>query len=427
MAAVKEAVTRPEAGPSLASVSGPQSSRAFLITLALFLLFIEAAAQLYLLPNHVADAMDFRQLYTAGYMLRTEPAHLYDIQRQVQVQAALTDSTDGVLPFNHTAFEAAFFVPLSYLTYSAAYRVILAINVLLIAVCFFSMRSLFSYPIPIWQPRPGLLFFPFVAVAVVVMHGQDSLLFLAICCIALNLLLREQDFLAGGLLAITLFKPQFTLPLAVLLMARRGWRFLGGFLTGSALIFLLCLHLVHISGLRAFLHIIAFTNAAGQHPVTLSYDPNGSSPLNMPNLHGLLFFSLLRWLPSSFGLPIMIAVSIAALGWAVRQVRIIPDNESAFAYALAWAVLLSYLSHFADLALWIIPMAVLARRAEYPKREFLLLQGAFLLPALLIYLIPDPTPWMWALSLPLLATALYLGRFNKHDATNRVLLESPLA
>lgn len=413
MAPVEEAVPRPEGEPSLTGASGPRSSRAFVVTLALFLLLIEAAAQFYLLPNHVAQIMDFRQLYTAGYMLRTEPAHLYDIQRQVQMQTALTSTPEGILLFNHTPFEAAFFLPFSYLSYGAAYRVMLAINVLLIAVCFFSLQSLFSSVIPLWQPRPGLIFFPFLSVAVAVMHGQDSLLFLAVCCLVLRLLLSQQDFFAGLLLSITLFKPQLTLPLAVLLVARRGRNFLLGFVSGSLVIALACLRLVHLSGLKAFLHVIAFTNAGGQHASILGNDPTGTLPFCMPNLHGLLFFSLLLWLPHVLWLPIMVAVSLGVLLWTARRIRLIASEETAFAYAVVWTILLSYLNHISDLPLWILPLVVLASMARHLKGCTFIISTAFILPALIVFVLGrfvDPNPWLWVLSLPLLATAIYLER-----------------
>lgn len=410
----QEALSLHSAPPESAGRTHLPSARPFVIVLALFLLALEAAAWLYLLPHRVAQIMDFRQLYTAGYMLRVEPTHLYDIARQMQMQTALTGTPpDGLLLFNHTAFEALFFLPLSYLSYAHAYMAMIAVSVALIAVCFFSLRPLFSTTISLWQPRPGLMFFPFLATAVAVMHGQDSLLFLALCCLTLCLLQKDSDFFSGMLLAATLFKPQFTLPLAILLIARRGWKFLAGFASGSALILLLCLRLVHLSGLRAFLHVLAFTDSGGKHALVLPGDPSGTNPLYMPNLHGLFFFVTFRWLPHNAHLFFVAGVSLAALLWAIRRVRMISGIETAFAYALTWAILLSYLDHISDMPLWLLPLAVLACTSRASRLKSLIIDTAFILPACIVFLlgtVTDPNFWLWTLSVPLFVTALLLER-----------------
>jgi len=243
------------------------------------------------------------------------------------------------------------------------------------------------------------------------MHGQDSLLFLAVCCITLRLLLSQQDFFAGLLLPITLFKPQLTLPLAVLLVARRGRNFLLGFVSGSILIALGCVRMIHISGLKAFLHVVAFTNLAGQNSAILSNDHTGASPMCMPNLHGLLFFTLLRWLPHVLWLPIMLGVSLGPLLWTMRRIRLIGSEEAAFAYAVVWALLLSYLNHISDLPLWILPLVVLAGSLWVSRLKTIIVDSAFVLPALIVF-VPghfiNPETWLWLISLPLLATAIYL-------------------
>lgn len=389
------------------------STRPFLIGLLLFLAALEATACFYWLPHREAQEMDFRQFYTAGYILRTEPSRLYDIHRQVELQTALTGSPHGLLLFNHTPFEALLFLPLSYLSYIPAYLAMIAVEALFIGACFCALPSQFSTVIPIWQPRPGLMFFAFFPVAICVITGQDSLLFLAICCVTLRLLLGEKDFWAGILLAGAIFKPQLALPLVILIFARRGWRFLAGFGTGSALLGLISLQLVHLSGIRGFFRAIALTNMGSKHAAVLRNDPIGTNPLCMPNLHGLLFVSTFRWLPHGVELPLVVVASLAALFWAVRRIRLISGEETAFAYAMIWAILLSYLVHISDLPLWLLPLTILLNLGGDSRSKLLITHVAFIVPAALFLLlgpVTDPNPWLWILSLPLFATAVLLGR-----------------
>ena len=59
---------------------------------------------------------DFRQLYAAGYMVRTGHAReLYDIRAQQQFQDVLVGNDERALPFIRPAYQALLFVPFSLL------------------------------------------------------------------------------------------------------------------------------------------------------------------------------------------------------------------------------------------------------------------------------------------------------------------------
>ncbi len=187
-------------------------------------------------PQISSRAFDFRQFYAAGYMVRTQTAALYDLQRQKQVQDTLVSSLPLPLPYVHPSYEALFFAPLSLLNYRAAYLVFICINVLLLGTTFFIARPWFSH-VPGLQPRPGLMFFLFVPVIIAVWQGQDSLLFLLLCCSAWAQLQRGRDALAACLLALCLFRFQLVIPLAVLIAVRQRPRFSAAFgVTALALI-----------------------------------------------------------------------------------------------------------------------------------------------------------------------------------------------
>jgi hypothetical protein len=68
--------------PSASSRDQAQSARPFLLVWAVFSLLVLAGAKFLLFPSGLAERMDFRQLYAAGYQVRTDPAHLYDYEHQ---------------------------------------------------------------------------------------------------------------------------------------------------------------------------------------------------------------------------------------------------------------------------------------------------------------------------------------------------------
>jgi hypothetical protein len=66
------------------------------------------------------------------------------------------------------------------------------------------------------------MFFVFVPIFVVIFQGQDSILFLLLCCLAHREMTRARDFRAGCLVALALLKFQIVLLPSVLLAARGG-------------------------------------------------------------------------------------------------------------------------------------------------------------------------------------------------------------
>jgi hypothetical protein len=95
---------------------------------------------------------DFRQLYAAGYMVRTGHAgELYDIRAQQQFQDALVGSDERALPFIRPAYQALLFVPFSLLPYRSAYLAFLAVNLVLLAFAFRTLRSHMNHLMRVWR------------------------------------------------------------------------------------------------------------------------------------------------------------------------------------------------------------------------------------------------------------------------------------
>src|SRR5947209_8652181 len=84
---------------------------------------------------------DFRSFYGAGLQLRTDPAGLYDLDKERAVQDAIAPGF--VLPLYHPAYEALLFVPFSFLQYRDAYLAYALFNLLLLLVAFLVARDVF--------------------------------------------------------------------------------------------------------------------------------------------------------------------------------------------------------------------------------------------------------------------------------------------
>ena len=86
---------------------------------------------------------DFRQLYIAGYMMRSGHAHeLYEYSAQKRFQDELISREQIALPFNHLAHEALLYAPFSVVRYQVGYCAFLVFN---LAVLAFSYRLLRPY------------------------------------------------------------------------------------------------------------------------------------------------------------------------------------------------------------------------------------------------------------------------------------------
>jgi hypothetical protein len=345
--------------------------------------------------------MDFRQLYSSGVLARTDATHLYDLERQKQVQDTLVSVSPGVLPFSHAAHEALIFIPFSFLRYNNAYFCMLIFNALLLIPCFLLLRDAFSISIDMWQPRPGLVFFIYLPVTITLAQGQDSILLLLICCLTWHELRHARYFSAGCILAFALFKPHLVLILVFLLFLNYGWRFLGGFATGGAAVATACLSIVGMRGIKSFFELLRTTSLVdGQSEMAQA--AVGAFPQAMPNLRGLFYALGGHHLPSAIAFSLVALLSLGLLGWAAYWVRR-ESEEDAFALSICVTVLLSYNIQIADLTILLLPVVLLAARS--PRFLSTCVSSLFLLPLVLLLFLPKvaSAPSFFLVSLPVFA------------------------
>src|SRR6266704_2711375 len=163
--------------------------------IAPLLLGLQLLAWIYFLPQSLHGHTSFRQLYTAGYMVRTGHAHeLYDYTTQKFFQDQLVSREAVLMPFIRPPFDALVFVPLSYLSYSSAYVTFLILSVGLLAISVGLLSPWTGNLRENHKLLPFAIFASFVPVASALMLGQDSILLLALLSASMLALEKERDF-----------------------------------------------------------------------------------------------------------------------------------------------------------------------------------------------------------------------------------------
>lgn len=333
---------------------------ALLFLAAVPLSVIHVAHFFVIIPGALDGYVDFRHLYTAGYMLRCghgSELYNYDTTRTFQNQLVSEAGGDLTLPFNHLAYEALFFAVFSLLKYRTAYLAFVLFNLGLLACCFRVLKSNFGdlSQLPRWLPLALPLGFlpPVFALS----EGQDSIILLALAVIAFALLQRGREMQAGAVLAMTLFKFQFSIPIVILYCCWRRWGLVRGFAICGAAILALSFIIVGPTGTRVYAHELVSMSAHLSADRELRY---GIHPNLMVNLRGFLYATAYGRL-SQTAIQFMGAIlSIAALLWSSTK-------RPSFPLAIAVSVLVSYHCFMYDATLLLIPLVALAA-AESTRR-----------------------------------------------------------
>src|SRR5437879_4803674 len=157
-----------------------------------------------------------------------------------------------MIPFFYPAYAALPFVPLSELSYRVAYFVFLALNLMLACLAAVILRPCLPSIAALWKPLPILLFLCSFPVGLAFRQGQVTIILLLLYCACFAAIQRGQDFRAGILLALALVKFQIALPVAVLFLVWRRWRFMAGFASAAVAVAVLSVCLTGLSGLDVY-------------------------------------------------------------------------------------------------------------------------------------------------------------------------------
>jgi Glycosyltransferase family 87 len=312
------------------------------------------------LPLGQQGFADFRQLYAGGYMIRTGHAgSLYDYEAQQRFEEALTPTpTHFMLPINHPAFEELLFVPLSLLTYRSAYWTFMSFNVGLLVICLRLLRPRLNLLYGRWRWFPVLLLAAFNPISRALLQGQDSIIMLTLLVVTLVSLDHGNEAIAGLILGIGVFKFQIAIPIALLFLLWRRWRFCLGFAISSSIAAGISLLIVGLHGAKAYEQsLISMSVRLSSNLDMLRY---ATFPVDMLNLRGLVS-GMLAGKASPFWLQAVIfAASGAILFVAARKQPSLP-------LAITASALVSY--HFLphDASVLFLPAAIaLCGRSVWP-------------------------------------------------------------
>lgn len=303
------------------------------------------------------ESSDFRQLYTAGYMVRQgQGPDLYNYELEEQLQNRIV-SPGKPLPFDHFAYEALLFAPFSLLKYSMAYFAFAGFNMLLLVAAQQLFRPYLLQLESLGKFVPEAIFFCFLPAAITIILGQDSILLLLLTVLAFVAMDKGHDARSGLLLSLGLFKFQFILPVVLLFLLWRKWRFVAGAASGGFAVACLSMFIAGFSGMREFARTMIEMSIGLSSPAQrLKF---ATFPNAMPNLRGFIdaFGGHLHW-PSR---TIQVAVIICTILVIFLASRMQPSLH----LAILVAVLVSYHGLIHDSTLLALPLGlILARSAS---------------------------------------------------------------
>jgi Glycosyltransferase family 87 len=222
---------------------------------------------------------DFSIFYTGSkIVLSGLSSHLYDLSVQAHYQTAAYQSQP--LPFDHPAYELLLFLPFAALSFDGAYWSWTVINVgvvLLAAQLLSAHLPKFPRPAALWAFAAAMASFPLIWA---LCQGQDSILLLLLFVLVYLNLKAGRDPIAGFVLAAGLFKFTLVVPFLVPFLLRGRWRFLAGFLAGSALAVGISVSITGITGSHQYIQLLSLLTA---HP-SVGY----INLFFMPNVRGFL-------------------------------------------------------------------------------------------------------------------------------------------
>lgn len=276
------------------------------------------------------ERTDFSLTYVAAHMVHAAMGgHLYDIGLQVQLRDSMFRDASPIY-FEHPPFEALAFAPLASIPFRTAYLIWGLLNVAVVLTMMGWLRRYLPWPsedlgyVSLW-----LLFAPIV---VAIYQGQSSVIMLAAFAAAFILLKNSHPLVAGAALGIGLLKFQFAVPMAIVFVLRKQWKFMGGFAISAAVLGIFSWIAVGWSGLIDYARLLT---RVGSNPHNISL----GSAVDMPTLLGLAYALGGKHLGSA-GLNAVVALlSIALLTWVARKWQGSSDFNLMFAAAVAASLL----------------------------------------------------------------------------------------
>jgi hypothetical protein len=308
---------------------------------------------------------DFISYYTAARLIKERPSSLYDLNLQAEFQDRILGSLgssirfrDGLLAYNHPPFEIVWFIPLASLSYLGAFSLWALISSLCFAAGIWLLtRNMKADKASLnWSYALSFLFLPLLAT---LFQGQDSGILFLLWVLTYRNLRQGKDAWAGLWLSLVLQKFQLLVPSLLLLLLKRRWKVLAGFMGGSAVLLLVSWALVGLSGLESYARLLVEMSGWVER--------KGIYPTQMHNFRGQ-FYAVLY--PDHVVLANILTVIASLLllvllarAWSGSWETERPSFDLKFALLLTTSLLVSPHLNFHDLSLLLLPGLLICRLA----------------------------------------------------------------
>jgi len=345
---------------------------------------------------------DFVLYHSAARIVRDgKGAELYDLALQREYQKGFRpEPQTRDLPFNHLPYELLPLLPLADLSFTAAHAIWSTLNFLLLLLTVYRLSAFVE---PSQRGRSFLMLLGFFPALTALKMGQDSILTLYLLTETFISMKRGRYGLAGSVLALGLYKPQFVLPIAGLFLCQRCWPAVRGFILTTLGLLAVSWAIVGGKGLMGLLALWLPMIDRG----------NVVWPELMLNWRGLVHMtlSLIGVEPATNICTFMLSIStyvITARFWLQDGGQSPAMFHLRFALAVVMTSLVSFHSYSYDGTLLAIPLILMLNHfieteqpSPEPKRIFLTLLIAIYLPLVPNILLSEAILAWWALPLPL--------------------------
>jgi hypothetical protein len=350
---------------------------------------------------------DFVLYYGAARILNDgKGAQLYDLKLQWQYQHGFRGgSPDRDLPFNHLPYELLPLRVLAKYPFTVAHALWAGLNLLFIAILGLRLTPFVESGRRALSILMVLAYFPTVTA---LKMGQDSVITTLLLVETYVSLKRGRDVLAGGLLALGLYKPQLVLPLVGVFVWQRRWSAIAGFVSMALAVGALSLSMVGWDGLKGVLALWLPMIERG----------NVVWPELMINLRGLVYMVLRQAGLTEATNALTLALSLLTYGITLRlwpsgaaETNELLDLQ--FALAVTMTALVSFHLYSYDGMLLVIPLVLMLNHVLKAGTPSPLRHRIFFAVAILSYvpLLPNALlsaavlAW-WAAPLPILFAVL---------------------
>jgi hypothetical protein len=346
----------PEAPPAAWRLSALVALVAAGLVLAAVNLASAGAAWLELAQSSPPAGVDYIALYAGGKLFLNDPHHLYDLDLQRSVEAALVAPgrlAEGLLPYPYPPQVAAAMALLVPLGYARSYAAAGAVNVLLwlLATAVIARRARMGRPAGLWLALSAAVS---VAASFTVVQGQVSLVVLLLFALLVFDLADGQMTRSGVWLGLLAFKPQLLPVPLVALVARRQWRPLGVALAVGVASWAVVLPRVGLQAVGGYVRVLG--TLAGAR------DTLGVHPTRMLNLRSLAS-NLLPEPAATVAWALAVLVVLATVWWLARRAAR-ADHPWALAALVLGVLLVSPHVNLHDLTLLLVVIGLLLETAR---------------------------------------------------------------